>query len=166
MHFCGVDKNSQGIAWECPPHRSRGWRALRGKAPLRGPYPEPSPSSVSRFRFFLRVILARRLKSLSLFLSPPSETSPFRECDLGHPSPGPVGSVLRLPELAHEPLECAQLRRRSLYRSIFRGLLRGSGRVFLDWISINGHAHQSHKTRFWTRQRPLSGPLPGVFDYG
>ena len=160
MHFCGVDKNSQGIAWECPPHRSRGGRALRGKAPLRGPYPEPSPSSVSRFRFFLRVILARGLKSLSLFLSPPSETSPFRECDLGHPSPGPVGSVLRLPELAHEPLECAQLSRLSLYRSflrnlfrsflrnLFRGLLRGSGRVFLDWIFINGHAQHSHKTRF------------------
>ena len=65
----------------------------RGKGPRRGLYPESSPSSVSRFRFFLRVILARGLKSLSLFLSPPSETSPLRECDLGHPPPGPVGSL-------------------------------------------------------------------------
>ena len=57
----------------------------RGKGPRRGLYPESSPSSVSRFRFFLRVILARGLKSLSLFLSPPAEPSTLRECDLGHP---------------------------------------------------------------------------------
>ena len=41
----------------------------RGKGPRRGLYPELPPSSVSRFRFFLRVNLCRSSCSLTLFLS-------------------------------------------------------------------------------------------------
>ena len=41
----------------------------RGKGPRRGLYPELSPSSVSRFRFFPRVNLCRSSCSLTLFLA-------------------------------------------------------------------------------------------------